>query len=36
MAASGLINGADGIIGSFLSLMPELFITIYNAIKIMI
>lgn len=33
MAASGLINGADGIIGSFLSLMPELFITIYNAIK---
>lgn len=33
MAASGLINGADGIIGSFLSLMPELFITIYNAIQ---
>ena len=33
MAASGLINGADGIIGSFLSLMPELFIDIYNAIQ---
>lgn len=33
MAASGLINGADGIIGSFYNLMPELFIEIINAIK---
>lgn len=33
MAISGLINGADGIIGSFLNLMPELFIEIYKAIE---
>lgn len=33
MALSGLINGADGIIGSFYNLMPELFIDIYNALK---
>lgn len=33
MAISGLINGADGIIGSFLNLMPELFIEIYEAIE---
>ncbi|HBT51070.1 MAG TPA: dihydrodipicolinate synthase family protein [Petrotoga sp.] len=33
MAISGLINGADGIIGSFLNLMSELFIEIYEAIE---
>lgn len=33
MASSGLINGADGIIGSFYNLMPELFIDIYRAIN---
>ena len=33
MAISGLINGADGIIGSFYNLMPELFIEIYHAIQ---
>ncbi|GAA0179900.1 N-acetylneuraminate lyase [Clostridium sediminicola] len=33
MAASGLMNGADGIIGSFYNLMPELFIEINNAIQ---
>ncbi len=32
MAASGLMNGADGIIGSFYNLMPELFSDINQAI----
>lgn len=30
MALSGLQNGADGIIGSFYNLMPEMFVDIYN------
>lgn len=33
MASSGLFNGADGLIGSFYNLMPELFIDIYEAVK---
>lgn len=33
MAMSGLISGADGIVGSFYNIMPELFINIYNAVK---
>ncbi|MBL7005928.1 MAG: dihydrodipicolinate synthase family protein [Spirochaetia bacterium] len=33
MAMSGLSFGADGLIGSFYNLMPELFISIYEAIK---
>ena len=33
MAMSGLLAGADGIIGSFYNIMPELFINIYNAIS---
>lgn len=33
MAISGLIAGADGIVGSFYNIMPELFINIYNAVK---
>ena len=33
MALSGLISGADGIIGSFYNLMPELFIEIYKQVK---
>ena len=33
MAMSGLSYGADGLIGSFYNLMPELFISIYEAIK---
>ncbi|MCF8002472.1 MAG: dihydrodipicolinate synthase family protein, partial [Halanaerobiales bacterium] len=33
MALSGLVNGADGIIGSFYNLMPELFKVIYSAVK---
>lgn len=33
MAMSGLIAGADGIVGSFYNIMPELFINIYNAVK---
>jgi len=33
MALSGLSFGADGIIGSFYNLMPELFIDIYKAVK---
>ena len=32
MAMSGLISGADGIIGSFFNLMPEIFISLKNAI----
>ncbi len=31
MAVSGLINGADGIIGSFYNLMPDVFLRIYDA-----
>jgi len=33
MAMSGLSFGADGLIGSFYNLMPELFIDIFNAMK---
>lgn len=33
MASSGLFNGADGLIGSFYNLMPELFMDIYEAVK---
>lgn len=33
MAASGLMNGADGIIGSFYNLMPEVYLRIYNACR---
>lgn len=33
MAMSGLISGADGIVGSFYNIMPELFINIYDAVK---
>jgi len=33
IAMSGLIAGADGIVGSFYNIMPELFINIYNAVK---
>lgn len=33
MAMNGLISGADGIIGSFYNMMPELFININNAVK---
>lgn len=32
MAMSGLLAGADGIIGSFYNIMPELFINIKNAV----
>lgn len=33
MAMSGLLAGADGIIGSFYNIMPELFININNAVN---
>jgi len=33
MALSGLISGADGIIGSFYNLMPELFVEICKQVK---
>lgn len=33
MAMSGLLAGADGIVGSFYNIMPELFINIYNAVQ---
>ena len=33
MALSGLISGADGIIGSFYNLMPEMFVGIYKNIN---
>tara|TARA_B100001173_G_scaffold57148_1_gene47812 strand:+ start:55 stop:984 length:930 start_codon:yes stop_codon:yes gene_type:complete len=33
MSLSGLISGADGIIGSFYNLMPEMFIDIYAKVK---
>lgn len=32
MSVSGLLAGADGIVGSFYNLMPELFIHIYEAV----
>ena len=33
MAVSGLISGADGLIGSFYNLMPEIFVQIFENIK---
>jgi len=33
MALSGLISGADGIIGSFYNLMPELFVEMFKQVK---
>lgn len=33
MSLSGLMSGADGIIGSFYNIMPDLFIKIYDAVK---
>lgn len=33
MSMSGLLAGADGIVGSFYNIMPELFINIYNSIQ---
>ncbi len=33
MAISGLISGADGLIGSFYNLMPEIFVHIFENIK---
>lgn len=33
MALSGLLAGADGIVGSFYNIMPELFINIYNSVN---
>lgn len=33
MSMSGLLAGADGIVGSFFNIMPELFINIFNAIE---
>lgn len=33
MAAQGLFSGADGIVGSFYNIMPELFINIFNAVQ---
>lgn len=33
MAVSGIINEADGIIGSFYSMMPDVFVNIYNHVK---
>ena len=33
MALSGLISGADGIIGSFYNLMPELFVALFAFVK---
>ena len=33
MSLSGLISGADGIIGSFYNLMPEMFVDIYAKVK---
>ena len=33
MALSGLLSGADGVIGSYYNLMQEIFIEIYNSIK---
>ena len=33
MALSGIISGADGIIGSFYNLMPEMFVNLFNQIQ---
>ncbi|HUX20137.1 MAG TPA: dihydrodipicolinate synthase family protein, partial [Spirochaetia bacterium] len=33
MAMSGLMFGADGIIGSFYNMIPELFMELYDAVK---
>lgn len=33
MAMSGLMFGADGIIGSFYNMIPEIYIDLYNAVK---
>ena len=33
MALSGLLSGADGIIGSFYNMVPDLFVDIYNAVQ---
>jgi N-acetylneuraminate lyase len=33
MALSGMISGADGIIGSFYNLMPEMFVNLFNQIQ---
>ena len=33
MALSGLISGADGMIGSFYNLMPEMFVGIFENMK---
>lgn len=33
MAVSGLLAGADGIIGSFFNLIPEVFLKIYDAVE---
>ena len=33
MAISGLISGADGMIGSFYNLMPEMFVGIFQNMK---
>ncbi len=33
MAVSGLVNGADGIIGSFYTMIPDLFVQLYNHVK---
>jgi len=33
MAAQGLLSGADGIVGSFYNIMPELFINIFNSVQ---
>lgn len=32
MAMNGLLSGADGIVGSFYNMMPEVFINIYHAV----
>lgn len=33
MAVSGILNGADGIIGSFYTMIPDLFVDLYAAVK---
>ena len=33
MALSGIISGADGIIGSFYNLMPEMFVSLFNQLQ---
>lgn len=34
MAVSGLLHGADGLIGSFYSMIPDLFINIYDSMQV--